>query len=113
MKKVKLAIAFLWQGIIAFISPLWIGLIYMDITGHGKGYDYDLGSEVDIYIVEGIIALILWSIAILPVTMWLGLEFYEIKKRLATIPLLSFIILFVIGIAFIGLKNFLSAFGIR
>lgn len=30
--------------IIAFISPMWFGIIYMDITGHSKGYAYNIGS---------------------------------------------------------------------
>ena len=112
MGKIKLAIAFTWQGIIAFISPIWIGMIYMYITGHGKGYGYYLGSEADIYIIEGVVALILWIIALFPVTIWLETKFYRIQKGMAIIPLLSFIIFFVIGITFIGLGEFLSAFGI-
>jgi len=112
MEKIKLAIAYTWQGIIAFISPIWIGMIYMYITGHGKGYGYKLGSEADIYIIEGVIALILWIIVLFPVTIWLQTKFYRIQKGMAIIPLLSFIILFGIGIAFVGLGDFLYAFGI-
>ena len=34
----------LWSAIISFTFPVCLGIIYMNITGHSKGYDYNLGS---------------------------------------------------------------------
>ncbi len=48
MQKVKTFFQTVWFLCISIVSPLWIGCIYMNITGHGKGYAYDLGSEADI-----------------------------------------------------------------
>lgn len=59
MERLKLALTCIWEAIIAYTAPLCIGLIYMDITGHSKGYAYDLGSEVDISIAIGCVELII------------------------------------------------------
>ena len=37
MKKVKLVVSVLWFLFVSISSPLWIGCIYLDMTGHGKG----------------------------------------------------------------------------
>ncbi|WP_300026133.1 hypothetical protein [Oscillibacter sp.] len=34
-------------------SPMWVGGIYMNITGHGKGYFYDMGTETTDAVVFG------------------------------------------------------------
>lgn len=112
MKKVKLIIALIGQSFIALLSPIWIGFIYMFITGHGKGYSYDLQSEADISILIGAIALILWIVAILPVSIWLGKIFYHKQKWMWIIPVLLFGVLFITAAALIGFKNFLSMFGV-
>jgi hypothetical protein len=46
--KIIFCLNFLWASVIAFSFPLCFDLIHMNITGHSKGYDYDLGSEKDI-----------------------------------------------------------------
>ena len=60
------AAAFLWLAFISLISPVWTGLIYMDLTGHGKGYGYDLGAEADISAFFGIVLLLVWLAVLLP-----------------------------------------------
>ncbi|QNK40506.1 hypothetical protein [Caproicibacter fermentans] len=111
-KKTKIAIALIWQGFIALISPIWIGFIYMFITGHGKGYSYDLRSETDISIMIGAIALIFLLVATLPVSIWLGNTFYHKEKWMWVIPILLFVVLFAIAVMLIGFNNFLSMFGL-
>ncbi|MCI1965817.1 MAG: hypothetical protein LKJ17_06765 [Oscillospiraceae bacterium] len=111
MKKIKIMIALIWQGLIALLSPVCIGFIYMFITGHGKGYSYDLRSEADICVMIGAIALIFWLVATVPVSIWLGKIFYRKRKWMWSIPVLLFAVLFVIAILFIGFHNFLSMFG--
>lgn len=112
MKRIKIIIATLWLVVIALISPIWIGIMYMDITGHGKGYDYNLGSEIDISIMLGIFELVVWLVATIPVTIWLCRKFYAIRKALFVVPLVLFILLFGSGVLFIGWNDFISAFGI-
>ncbi|MDE5621326.1 MAG: hypothetical protein K2I80_12575 [Ruminococcus sp.] len=59
--KILFGISFIWSGIIAlFILPICIGWIYMDITGHSKGYSYDLGDEKSISMLLGFVELIIW-----------------------------------------------------
>lgn len=112
MKKAKTAIALIWQGFIALISPIWMGFIYMFITGHGKGYSYDLRSEADISIMIGAIALIFWIVAIVPVSIWLGKTLYHKKKWMWIISVILFVVLFAISVILIGFNNFLSMFGL-
>ena len=56
----------IWTSIIAFSFPICFELIFLDITGHSKGYSYDLGSEKDISTLLGCIELVIWSILALP-----------------------------------------------
>lgn len=111
MKKIKNSVLIILFICISLASPLWIGIIYMNITGHGKGYAYNMDSEADIAIFFGVILLVLWLLAILPVTIWLCKKCCQKKKVLIWIPLLAFLILFVIGICILGWENFLELFG--
>lgn len=112
MSKVKFLIAAIWQGVLSFISPVCIGLIYMDITGHSKGYSYDLGLERDISIMSGCVELLLWIAATVPSMIWLSKKLYQKKKIFAMIPITCFFLLFGIGILYFGWDEFLSCFGI-
>lgn len=87
MKKVKLVISIIWFLFVSLSSPLWIGCIYMNITGHGKGYAYDMGSEADIAVFFGVLLLLLW------------------------LPLLAFAGFFAVGICILGWNEFIRLFG--
>ena len=112
MKKMKLIMAMFWQIVMALISPIWIGWMYMDITGDGKGYGYDLGGENDISVFFGVMELVLWMIAVVPITVWLCKQFSAIKKTFVAIPIVVFILLFGISVSLIGWSEFISWFGI-
>lgn len=56
----------LWTSFIAFSFPICFGWIFLDITGHSKGYSYDLGSEKDVSIMFGCIELLIWLALVLP-----------------------------------------------
>ena len=108
----KTAIAFLWSVFSAFISPAWIGLSYMCMTGHGKGYGYDLGSEADISVAIGVLGFILWLGLVLLPFIWLCRRFYKAGKRLLAVPLGGFILFALSGILWMGgFEEFLYAFG--
>lgn len=111
MKKIKNIISVIWFLCISIISPFWVGCIYMNITGHGKGYGYDMGSEADIAVFLGFILLVLWLCAILPVAISLCRKCYKKKKLFVWIPFLVFVILFVIGICLLGWEEFVKLFG--
>lgn len=110
MKKIKMTLAVTWLALVSLISPIWIGIIYMDITGHGKGYSYHLGLETDISVWFGIIELVLWMTAFFPAFIWICVKLFLRKKALAVYPLIIFILLFVTGVLLLGWNNFVSAF---
>ena len=56
----------IWTGFTAFTFPICFGWIYLDITGHSKGYSYNLGAEKDISVIFGCIELIIWLALSLP-----------------------------------------------
>lgn len=111
MKKVKLVISIIWFLFVSLSSPLWIGCIYMNITGHGKGYAYDMGSEADIAVFFGVLLLLLWLLAILPVTISLCKKIYYKKKSFVWLPLLTFVGFFAVGICILGWNEFIRLFG--
>ncbi len=111
IKKIINFISVLWFLFVGIISPVWTGCIYMYITGHGKGYAYDLGTETDISVLMGIVMLLLWLLAILPVTALLCKKCHKKKKSLTLLPLLVFIVLFATGIYITGWKEFVKFFG--
>lgn len=111
MKNVKTILSIIWFAFASLSSPLWIGAIYMNITGHGKGYAYDMGSEADIAVFFGIVLLLLWLLAILPVTISLCKKLYDIAKRFVWLPILTFAGLFALGIGILGWNEFIKLFG--
>lgn len=111
LKNIISLISIIWFLLISLASPLWVGMIYMWITGHSKGYGYDLGSEADISVFFGCILLLLWLLAILPVTIFLCKKCYRKKKSLTWLPLLAFAGLFVAGICLLGWNEFIGSFG--
>lgn len=92
LKRLKTILSVIYFLLISISSPLWIGCIYMWITGHGKGYGYDLGSEAEISVFLGAIFLLLWLIVVLPVTVSLCRKCRRKKKAFTWLPLLAFIL---------------------
>lgn len=111
MQKVKTFFQTVWFLCISIVSPLWIGCIYMNITGHGKGYAYDLGSEADIAVFFGFVLLIFWLLAMLPVTVVLCKKCSNKRNSLIWIPLLAFAVLFAVGVCILGWTEFIKLFG--
>jgi hypothetical protein len=111
MKKVKFILIALWSSVASYFSAGWIALTYMFITGHSKGYAYDLGSEKDISILFGIGMLGIWIVAIIPTMIWLCIKCYRYKKPFVLFPIIGFILLFALGIYLIGLNKFIGYFG--
>lgn len=112
-KKILFVIISLWSAIIAFTFPVCLGIIYMNITGHSKGYDYDLGSEKDISILLGIIELIVWLIFAIPSNVYI---LKRISKRNKILLAIYSVIFFVLSIACIlligGWTEYIKAFGV-
>ncbi|WP_099204719.1 hypothetical protein [Scatolibacter rhodanostii] len=110
MKNLKLILAFIWQTLISLFSPFAIGFIVLCLTGRSKSDSPEIGADLDISIMIGVVALIVWLIAAIPVTVWLGKTLYHRKKWMCLIPVLWFIFLFILVVMIMGLGEFLSAF---
>ena len=107
------AAAFLWLSFTGLVSPAWTGLIYMDVTGHGKGYGYDLGSEADISVFFGVLLLAVWLGAVLPVMLRQCKNCRAKAKRLTPLPPAVFLLFYLLGIALMGWGEFLELFGLE
>lgn len=111
MKKTKLLLLSIWITIISLISPIWIGGIYMNITGHGKGYGYDMGSESDIAVFFGNLLLIIWIVALITPLILLCKTLRQRRKTFILIPIIGFAVFFCIGVFALGLGEFIKLFG--
>lgn len=112
-KKIIFAINALWSAIIAFSFPICLGIIYVDISGHSKGYDYDLGSEKSISIMFGVIELIIWLILAIPSNVYTLKKLAKKNKCLFILYFILFVILSGVCILLLGGWNeYIKAFGV-
>lgn len=95
--KILFGLNFMWASFMAFAMPVCSGWIYMDITGHSKGYSYDLGDEKSISILVGFVELIIWLVLAVPSNIYL---FRRVKKKI--IPVIIFAGLFLLCVNLIG-----------
>lgn len=111
--KIIYAMNALWTGIMAFTFPICLAIIWMDITGHSKGYGYDLGPEKDISVMMGATELVIWLIAALPAGIYVFRRTAR-KSRLlacaagAVCVMLSLVCILMIG----GWGEYVRAFGL-
>ncbi len=94
--KILYCINFIWTSFVAFSFPICFTWIYLDITGHSKGYGYDLGSEKDISIMVGCVELLFWLALALPSNIYIFRKTLKKGKAYLLIPIALYIILAVI-----------------
>ncbi len=100
--KVLYALNLLWSSFIAFSFPICFGLIFLDITGHSKGYGYDLGPEKDVGILLGCIKLLIWLALALPSNIYVFRKTMKKGKLYFLIPIALYISLAIICIIITG-----------
>ena len=100
--KILYCLNFLWTGIIAFSFPICLGWIYMNITGHSKGYSYDLGDEAGISILFGCIELLIWLALALPSIIYILKKTAKKNAAYVFIPIVIYVLLFLLCIYLIG-----------
>lgn len=110
MKKIKLLLLSIWSAFVSLISPVCIGFIYMDITGHGKGYGYDMGSESNVAVLFGIFELFIWIVALIPPLISLCNTLRQQRKVFILIPIIGFVVFFCIGVYIFGYGEFIELF---
>lgn len=100
--KIIYCLNFLWTCFIAFTFPICFGWIFLDITGHSKGYSYDLGPEKDISIMLGCIELIIWIALALPSNIYVFRKTTKKGKHYSIISIVLYIVLAIICVYFMG-----------
>ncbi len=96
--KVIYGINFIGASVMAYSFSLWFGFIYLNLTGHAKGYSYDLGAEKDVSIFLGCVELLIWLVLAIPSYIYLVKKTYS-KGRAYVLLLVGFhIALAVIGV---------------
>ena len=106
-------VAFLWHCLMAAITPIWIGFSYMFLTGNGKGCDYDLRSEADIYVLLALIGMVFWACCTIPTFGFLTKECAKLGKRYRWIPLAAFLLVGLLVICLLGWDNYLMLYGVN
>lgn len=111
-KRIVFILNYLWTIVVAFLLPLCIAIIFMDITGHSKGYSYDLGPEKDVSIIIGFIELGLWIALSLPSIIYVinslkGKNRYYYLITALIYILMAFVFIILIG----GWNEYIKAFG--
>lgn len=90
--KIVFVLNYIWTSFIAFTFPVSSAIIYMNITGHSKGYSYNLGDEKDISILLGFIELVIWLLlAVLP-----NIALFKKLKSKGKIPVILTIIIYML-----------------
>lgn len=88
--KIIYCLNFLWTSFVAFTFPICFGWIFLDITGHSKGYSYDLGSEKDVSIMLGCIELLIWLALALPSNIYVFRKTMGKGKTYLLIPIILY-----------------------
>lgn len=101
-KRMIYCLHFLWASLVAFSFPFCFARIFLDITGHAKGYSYNLGSEKELSILFGCIELLIWLIAAVPSNVYVFHKTAQKGKRYLIIPILLYMVLAVICIVLMG-----------
>lgn len=96
--KIIYFINFMWTSLIAYSFSFCFGWIYLDITGHSKGYGYDLGADKDISIIFGCIELLIWLAITLPSIIYVIRKTSSKGKVYLLILIAFYIVLAVIGL---------------
>lgn len=120
-KKICFVIATLWCAFNAYIFPLALGWIFMDITGHSKGYSYDLGPEKSVSVMLGFFELFMWIILVVPANVYFFRRVKRIRKWLVPVVIVIYILLSLFFIYYyigdmnwsVGFYEFIRCFGYK
>ena len=100
--KILYGLNFLWTCVLAFSFPVCLGWIYMNITGHSKGYAYEMGSEAGISVLFGCIELLIWLVLALPSINYIFKKTAKKGAVYVLIPIAIYAVLFLLCIHLIG-----------
>lgn len=84
----------LWCGLVNFVNPIWLVMIFLNITGMIYRYDYSMDDGTAIII--GIVLLILWILFGLIPNVYLGKKLYSINRKYFIIYIICVVLLCVL-----------------
>lgn len=64
MKKITLSAVSIVYIATSYIAPHVLAMVFLNITGHPKGYGYDVGEEKGFYMVLGVLLLTVWVVSL-------------------------------------------------
>ncbi len=110
----KLTLACFWLAAAAFTMPVFIGWIALDITGHSKGYSYDLGPQKDISVMLGVVELFIWILLVIPCSIYVFRRLYRYFRIKGVIGGIAVMVLLFLTMIYLmgGWDEFLYCFGI-
>lgn len=97
MRKIIVFILGIWCGIVNVITPVWIVMAILNITG--KIYEYDYSMDEGTAIIIGMILAVLWILLALVPNIYLGKRLKLINIKLFYTYLASMILLYIAGVA--------------
>ncbi|MBQ3566901.1 MAG: hypothetical protein IJA12_06955 [Oscillospiraceae bacterium] len=100
--KIIYCLNLIWTAFIAFSFPFCFGWIFLDITGHSKGYSYDLGDEKGVSVMLGCIELLIWLVMAVPSNVYVFRKTRKKGKMYLLFLAIIYIILAVICIHLMG-----------
>lgn len=100
--KISLILNFILSSVIAFSLPVASGIIFMNITGHAKGYGYDLRDEKDISVLFGCIELVILLVLAISSNAYLFKRISKKGKLITSLTVLFLAALFALCIYLIG-----------
>lgn len=87
----------LWCAITSFISPIWLTLIFLNLTGEIYKYDYTMDSgTAGIF---GVILLLAWVLLALLPDIYFIKKLYLIGRKYIIVAIIVFVLLMVLSIA--------------
>lgn len=79
MKKIVQIALGIWCAFTSFISPIWLTLMFLYITGEIYKYDYSI--ENGIAGILGTVLLMIWMLAVLLPDIWFLKKMYMMKRK--------------------------------
>lgn len=100
MKKITDILLGVWSAVSCFISPIWLTLMFVNITG--LVYKYDFTMDEGTAIIFGIAFLVLWILlALLPNLVFIK-RLYMKNKKYALVDIAGMVILMLACVGFCG-----------
>ena len=100
MKKALNIIWGIWCSLACIFSPLWIAMIYLNMTGMIYKYDYSMDEGTAIIV--GFVLLILWiGLVAFPIVALL-LRLFRYNKKYVSISIVFIVALYMIGVMACG-----------